>query len=166
MIELNIDIDRLQVILTELRATERQVDLALRSTSLRMAGWLRARAVPDLSRILKIQQKQVRRRIKASFRRHGNGIWFGLNPVGAKWLKPRQVASGVNAEGGRHFTGAFIRKGQVYRRKTAKRMPVEIVEDPVEEKMQNYIEGSIDTQEFENEFYRVFEREMRWRASN
>jgi hypothetical protein len=166
MIELQINSEQLGALTSSLSATERQIDLALKSTFKRLKGWLRKKIAPDMARAVNLQQKIIRRRIK--YRSNAkNEIWFGLNSVGFKYLKPKKTSTGVSAYGGKKEDGAFITKtGTVFKRKTNKRLPLEVVETSIYQEAISYLETeTIQAQEFEAEFFRVFERELKWRTN-
>lgn len=164
-------IDRL---VSEFAATEQQIEKALNSTLVKMASWLRTRSVRGLSKELAIQQKVVRRRLK-SFRLKKSpdgssiAVWYGLDPVAMIYLGARQTKRGVTA--GKHKRdSAFIAKGQngnrqVFKRQGSARLPIEKQVLDINDKAETYLEDRlIGAAEFEAQFFRVLEREMKWRT--
>ena len=110
-----VDSRKVDKLVLELGATSKQATLALRSTVSKMATWLRARTLPELSRKLSMQQKIVRRRLKAiKFKQSQQGgsakLFLGLNPVALIYLQPKTTPTGISAQGGRIVEGGFIPK--------------------------------------------------------
>jgi len=175
MIDLEVSSEGLQQIQLDLAATEAQALKALNSTLTKMAAWLRSKSVKGLSANLQIQQKVMRRRLRA-FRlsRHPNGgqitVWYGLDPIALIYLGARQTKGGVSAMGGRFVQSAFIANGrngnrQVFKRQGKKRLPIDKQKAEIEDKANTYIEDQLlGTEEFEARFFTIFERELKWRT--
>jgi len=159
-------------------ATEAQFEAAMRSTYGKMGRWLRSRGTRELSAVLKIKQKILRGRIK-EFRMQGGianhgkeagaKVWFGLRPISLMRLNARKVAGGVKADGGRFVAGAFIANvhghKQVMKRAGASRLPIEAVYADIDEPALVYVEDNlIGTTEFDNQFFKFLEHELRWRT--
>lgn len=174
MIDLDVDALGIEAAVIELRATEKQVMLALRSTLSKLAAWMRTKSVRGLSTELQIQQKLIRRRLK-SFRmkRTAEGgtitVWYGLDPIALIHLGARQTKAGVTA--GQHKRdGAFIAPGsngnrQVFKRRGSARLPLNKERLDVEDKAATYLEDHvIGDMEFEAQFYKFFEHELKWRT--
>lgn len=158
-----------------LMATQKQVDAALRSTLGKMAKWVKTRSVRGMSDALGMQQKVIRRRVKAlKAKKTSDGqqvsIWYGENPVGLIYLGARQNGSGVSASGGRTVKSAFIAKGkgggkQVFKRTGSSRLPVKRQAAEVKPDADKFIESNfIDSAAFEAQFYKVFEHELQWQT--
>lgn len=169
VIELDVEAIGIDQTINDLGATEAQVKAALKSTLTKMASWLRTRSVRGLSKALEVQQKVLRRRLKtfrAVLSTDGGSItvWYGLNPISLISLGARQTRRGVTA--GRHKRpGAFIAKGQVFKRKGKSRLPLVKQELDIKDKSETYIEDNVlGDIEFERQFFTVFERELRWRT--
>lgn len=174
---LSVDIDEigLKAIASQFGATPKQVEAAMRSTFGRMGRWARTRAVRGLSAQLNIQQKILRRRVK-SFRMQygvsgggGSKVWFGMRPVSLSHLHPRKAGRGVRADGGRYYEGAFIvqagSRRRVFKRDGVARLPIREVEVNVVDEMQVYIEDNlVGSPEFELQFFKTLEHELKWRT--
>ena len=65
MIELSIDIRGLEDVIRRLGATEKVVQQSMRSALGKMAAWTKTRSARGLSKELKLQQKILRRRMRA-----------------------------------------------------------------------------------------------------
>lgn len=174
MINLNVNADGLQRIVLDIMATEKQAERALRSTLSKMASWLRVRSLRGLSPHLQVSQKILRRRLK-SFRLRSSAeggeitVWYGLDPIGMIYLNARQTKSGVTA--GKHRRdGAFIAAGkngsrQVFKRRGSARLPIEKQTLDIQDKAQTFIEDRlIGTAEFEAQFFKTFEHELKWQT--
>lgn len=175
MINLDFDDKQLRQITSDLAATEDQLTKALRTTLAKMARWLRTQSARGLSKELNIQQKIIRRRLKSfNVQNTGHGfnvkIWFGLDPISFIYLKPRQNRTGVKARG-REVKGGFIApigggKRQVFKRVGKDRLPIEKQTITVKDEAESYIENEMITaRKFEQQFYKTFERELKWRSS-
>jgi len=163
MIELRPALIGLDRIAGQLDATPAQVDRALRITVNRMAGWVRRKSATALSSELKVALDVLRYRMK-TLRGGGAGsrkakLWFGLNPLALKYLEPRAVAKGVKA-GPLYVKGAFLAKGQVFKRRGSGRLPIDQVVYPIRQKADKVLEGVIDSADFERRFLDTFEREL------
>lgn len=170
MIDIQIDHGQLERVAVDLAATEADVRKALNSTLRRMAAWVRTRSTRGLSAELALQQKVLRRRIKsARVQRQGDGasvkVWYGLNPISLIYLQPRKSGGGVKAAGGRFVQSGFIANGQVFKRKGKARLPVEKQSAEIETPAGNYLESRVlQAAEFEAQFFKVFEHELKWRT--
>lgn len=174
MIDIQVDGDTLNQVAADLEATEAQATKALQSTLNKMAAWLRSKSVKGLSNHLAIQQKVMRRRLKA-FRlvRQAKGgsitVFYGLDPIALIYLNARQNRRGVAAMGGRFVESGFIaptRGGQqVFKRRGKERLPIDKQKAEIQDKANTYIEDAlIGTEEFEARFFLIFERELKWRT--
>ncbi len=175
LLNLEFDDADLQRVIADLQATESQAQKALRSTLGKMAAWVRTRSLRGLSKTLQIQQKEIRRRLKSlRLQQRGDGyqvaVWYGLDPIGMIHLGARQTSKGVKASGGRFVKSAFISKAkngnkQVFVREGAARLPIKKQSAEIQDQAQTYLEDSvISSPEFEAQFYKVFERELKWRT--
>lgn len=181
MIQLNLDASALQLVADELDATEKQVKLAMRSTVSRMSSWLRVRAGRAIRAETKLRAELLRKRlknIKLKYAGDGTigGVWIGLNPIDLKYLMPEQDGLGVTAgPSGAHesYEGAFMGprpgtlasklRGGVYARKGKARLPIVRLGMPIQDKANKALEASV-FEGFEEQFMKVFEREMKWRT--
>lgn len=160
-------------LISELAATDAQARRALSATVRKMAGWVRARSTKGLSKELQLQQKIIRRRLKtARVRKTANGIevvlWYGLDPVALIYLQAKQRSTGVSAAG-RFVKGAFIAGTpaggkQVFKRAGAARLPLEKQQADVHHQAEDYLEHQAFGAQFEAQFYKTFEHEMKWQT--
>ena len=65
-------------------------------------------------------------RVKVSNKRDFMRVWFGLNPLNLRDLKPKQDSSGVTAGPARVASGFIVKslKGHVFKRKGVARLPI------------------------------------------
>lgn len=175
LVNLDIDARDLQGVILDLAATEQQAEKALNSTLVKMAAWLRSKSVKGLSGALAIQQKVIRRRLKAFRlqRRAGASevtVWYGLDPIALIYLQAKQGKGGVKAYGGRFVQSAFIADGrngnrQVFKRRGKGRLPIDKQRADIEDKASTYIEDElVGAAEFEARFFKTFEHELQWRT--
>ena len=174
LVELDIRQDGLEQIVRDLAATEAQTTKAIRCTLVKMGAWLRTRSARGLSEELKMQQKVIRRRLKQfKVQARPDGatlkVWYGLDPVALIYLKAKQNATGVSANGGREVKSGFIARGrggnlQVFKRKGDARLPIQKQSADVDIKARDFLERQVvSNAEFEAQFFRVFEHELTWR---
>lgn len=170
MIDIELDIAGKEELIAELSATQKQVEMALRSTVRQLSGWLKTKAMRGLSKELGIAVGILRRRLKAlKLRTSSDGssmvLWFGLNPIGLIWLGAKKTKAGV-AAGKRKIPGAFIAKGQVFKRVGKSRLPIEKQSLEVEDQAHIYLEDELlGSAEIERRFSQIFERELSWRTT-
>jgi hypothetical protein len=168
MIDWQIDARQVDQLALDMVATEAQVRLALRTTLNKMATWLRGQSAKGLSKELQIQISVVRRRLKAvKFKTTPDGgvakVWYGLNPIDLIWLKPKKTSDGVVASG-RVVKGGFIAEGQVFKRAGASRLPLVKQSAPIQKPGEHYIDSGILWRQFEAQFWKTFEHELKWRT--
>ena len=175
-LSVDIDGDSIAALANTFGASQAQVEAAMRSTYAKMGRWLRTRAMRGLSSKLRIQQKILRGRVK-TFRLQGGitaggagaKVWFGLRPISLMRLNARPHGKGVRADGGRYIEGAFIinlrGRPQVVKRVGAARLPLETVNAEIAEPSTVYIEDElIGTAEFDFQFFKFLEHELKWRT--
>ncbi len=175
-ISVEFDGDQVRRLARDFGATEKHLQAALRSTYGKMGRWLRTRATRGLSAHVGVKQKLLRSRIRTFRMAHGIGnsgegskVWFGLRPIPAHRLgKPRRTSEGVRV-GAHNFPGAFLGKygaaEKVLRRVGPARKPLEVVGLDIYEKSIVYVEDElIGTDEFESQFFRFLEHELKWRT--
>ena len=166
MIEVQIGEHGISNAIAELDATPNQCAKALRSTLSKMARWLQTRTTKGLSAELQIQQKIIRRRLrKTSIVTTPDGytikLWYGLNDISLIHLNARETKKGVTA-GKRKVDGAFIAKGQVFKRTGKARLPIENQVVEIKKQADDYLESAIDGRAFEAQFIKTFEHELKW----
>lgn len=176
MIDFQFDAAQVEQMALNLAATEDQARKALRTTLNKMAAWVRTRSIKGLSQTLQMQQKTIRRRLKAvKFRDTPDGgvakVWYGENAVGMIYLGAKQDSAGVTASGGRSVKGAFISKTktggakQVFKRAGSARLPLVKQEAAIKKPTDKYLEsGVVGSAAFEVQFWKTFEHELKWRT--
>lgn len=180
MLTLGLRAEDLERAIVSLGATEDQARKALNSTLGKMASWVRTRSLRAISAETRIPQKVLRSRLKAFYVQArlshitsdgSTKVWFGLNPIPWARLSPKASRSGgVTALGGRHDPHAFIVNAngrlQVLRREGKGRLPLKVIAEGISSEADAFIARFVvATTEFEDQFFRVFERELRWRTS-
>lgn len=115
------------------------------------AKWAKVNASKDLARFLNIPYKVTRERVKIKLKRRmitGENsaatarIWYGINDLSLKHLKPQQLEGGVKTSGAGIVMRGFISKsldGHVFKRTGDKRLPIEKQTLSIEEKAWNYL---------------------------
>lgn len=170
VIDLDINVEQLRVAVADVSATQAQAEKALLSTLAKFAAWLHAKSAKGLSTELGIQQKVIRRRLKKFGLRKRNGgaeitVFYGLNPIALIYLQPKKRAAGISASGGRYVPKGFIAKGQVFKRRGAKRLPIDKQVADIKDQADVYIEDNLlGTAEFDAKFFSLFEHELKWRT--
>lgn len=166
MINLQISEQGISQIVDELGATPEQCKKALRSALSKMARWLQTRTTKGLSAELQIQQKIIRRRLKktnivTTADGYAIKLWYGLNDISLIHLGARETKKGVTA-GKRKVDGAFIAKGQVFKRTGKARLPIEKQVVTIQKQANDYLEGAISQSDFDAQFFKTFEHELKW----
>lgn len=172
-ISVNVDASQLQAIIQRLNAAPRVSNLALRSTILRMAGWLQTRVRRALATTLQVRQRKlnarvVRTRVAMVGDQVQGSVWVGLNPMSLIEFRARQNRTGVRSTRGT-FPGAWIMvppnaaKQHVFQRKTDARLPIEKLDVDIYSEAMRAVTDVLNNSGFEAEFFNVFERELTWR---
>ena len=103
------DISELEKVAASLVLDENEVKEILRLAMDDTAMWANKESAKDLGRALNVPYPAMRKRIKA--KRAGQGgnarIWYGINAIGLKYLKPKEDGSGVTTTA-KSVPGAFI----------------------------------------------------------
>lgn len=174
MIKLEVNPSGLEPAIYELNATEAQAEKALTSTLMKMSKWLRTRSAQGLSKELAVTQKVLRRRLKTmrlskSIDGPSITVWYGLDPISVIYLGARKTKAGISA--GKHrFPGAFISAGkngkkQVFKRRGKSRLPIEKQVLDIQDRANVFIEDKlVGAAEFESQFLKTFEHELKWRT--
>lgn len=166
MISLDISAQGIESIIAELEPTEKQVNAALSRTLNKMAKWIQTRTVKGLSAELQVMQKVLRRRMrKTTILKTSTGWtinpWYGLNEISLIHLNARETKRGVTA--GKHKRdGAFIAKGQVFKRQGKGRLPLEKQTLEIKEKADSYLDGQAFSNGYQEQFFKVLEHEFKW----
>ena len=135
MFELDFNIDgNFDRAIEAIGATEQQVRTAAMRAINKTALWVQSKSAREISEQRKIQLKLIRQKLKvAKSNRQILKAFVMANLYGIKASKlgiPRQNASGSSV-GNRQFPGAFVAKMPkfghigIYKRKTAKRLPIQ-----------------------------------------
>lgn len=166
MISLDISAQGIEAIIAELEPTEKQVNAALSRTLNRMSKWVQTRTVKGLSTELQVIQKVMRRRMrKTSIQKTSTGwtikLWYGLNGISLIHLNARETKKGVTA--GKHKRdGAFIVKGQVFKRSGKGRLPIEKQTLEIKAKADSYLEDQAFSSGYQDQFFKTLEHELKW----
>jgi citrate lyase gamma subunit len=174
MLELQVDTAQLETLAIELMSTEKQFDRALRSTVGKMVKWVKTRSVRIISKDANIPQRIARRRIKAlKAKKTSEGtemqIFYGENPVGLIYLKPKKTSTGITATG-RTVAGAFKARGkggqdQVFKRIGKSRLPLAKQTTEVKEPFDSVLNREfINASAFAEQFFKVLEHELQWQT--
>lgn len=169
MIEIDVDQSQIADVIQGLDATKKDIARAHNRALQRAVVKLKTMALKHLSRELQVTQKILKtkvRQFKSGGRRGtlpSQKLWFGLNPVMLGSLSPKKSGKGVRA--GKHkVANGFIQRGQVFSRVGQSKYPIKIHKLEVEEEALGFIESTI-IPEFEDEYLRVFERELTFRVT-
>lgn len=173
MIALTFDAD-LGRVADELQATQREAELALRSTVNRSARWLGTRLRRALRNDLRLPADTVRRRlVMGRISQQGDRItakvWVGLNAVDLIKFGARETKAGVRTRVGTR-EGAFIATGkggsrQVFKRRGDARLPIDKQAHDIKDAGDQAIEPIASGAEFGDYVLSTFERELLWRIS-
>jgi hypothetical protein len=180
MIDLRIDQHKLDDLLREINGTDEQVSNAMRSTVAKMSTWLRSRAARSLSAELQVKQKVMRFRLKnIKLKKAPNGaaggVWLGLNDLDFVHLGGASQDNRGVVYRGREFSKAFLGPrpgavagklaGRAFKRQGTARLPIEKVGLPIQEEANKALESEVmEWGRFEAQFFKVLERELRWRT--
>jgi hypothetical protein len=174
MLDIQVDASQLGHLAIDLQATGPQFDRALRSTIGKMVKWVKTRSLRVMAKEANVPQKILRRRIrvaKAKTTAAGTemAIWYGQNPVGLIYLKPKKTSTGITATG-RKVNGAFIatmKSGhtEVFKRRGKARLPIDEQSTSVKEHMDEVLNREfIAAASFEAQFFKVLEHEIEWQT--
>ncbi|RZG78353.1 hypothetical protein EXE10_18205 [Acinetobacter sp. WCHAc060033] len=166
MISLDIRAQGIDAIVAELEPTEKQFNAVLSRTLNKMAKWVQTRTAKGLSAELQVMQKIVRRRMrKTTIKKTNTGwslnLWYGLNDISLIHLNARETKRGVTA-GKYKLDGAFIAKGQVFKRVGKGRLPLEKQVIEIKEKAETYLSGQAFSYGYQEQFFKVLEHELKW----
>lgn len=180
MIDLQIDLARVDQLVAEVNATDDQVRVALRSTVSKLSTWLRTRATRAMSAELQIKQQVLRFRLKnIKLKKAPNGavggVWLGLNDLDFVYMGgASQDQQGVEFRG-RSFGGAFMGPrpgtisgklaGMAFKRTGSGRLPIEKVGLPIQDEADKALESEVmEWGAFQAQFFKVLEHELKWRT--
>lgn len=128
--------------------TMEELKEAVRLATQDTASWANKESAKDLGQELKVPYPAMRKRIKVKRRMTTFAgslatarIWYGINAVSLKYLKPKQDGAGVNTTA-MNVPGAFISeklKKNVFKRKGDARLPIEKQTLDVEDKAASFL---------------------------
>lgn len=150
--------------------TPEDMERAVASANSKTMRWARALAVREIRKDIGVPAALLRARITVHRYRDDKGrfrLFFGLRPIPAAILDPKQTRSGVRVKGGGSLSGAFLVDmggyDAVFKRADKDRYPLVYQRIRFHEEAYRVIAGDIVPQ-WENEFLKHFERELQWRT--
>lgn len=182
MINFKVDQTELDIITHELDATEKAVNLAMKRTIRRMSAWIRVRAGRAIRQETKLKADVLRSRLKLmKFKTRKDaakgGVWIGYNPIDISRMPYSQqdevgVVAGQGAGAVKYFDHAFMGpkpgvkarslRGGAFIRKGKARGPIERVGYDIAKEVEKALGDDI-FKGFEEQFYKVFEADLKWR---
>lgn len=133
--------------------TMEELKEAVRLATVDTASWANKESAKDLGQLLKVPYPAMRKRVKVKRRMMTfegalatARIWYGINPVSLKYLKPKQDGAGVTTTA-KSVPGAFISdklKGNVFKRKGSARFPIEKQTLDVEDKAASFLASTFE----------------------
>ena len=112
---------------------ESDMTKAIATATRRTFKWAERHAAKEIAAETGIPYRAARTRTRSKYRLSGSGqVWFGLNSISAKYLGAKERKGG--------FTAPAL-NGHFFRRKGAKRLPLERVEKPIEDAGFDFAEG-------------------------
>jgi len=108
-VEASIDFNDLHKAAEKMGLTEQDLNNIIRLAMDDTAKWANKQAAKRLGHTLKVPYPAMRKRVKA--KKSGQGrdakVWFGLNEISLRYLKPKEDSSGVTTTA-KSVPGAFI----------------------------------------------------------
>jgi len=160
-----------EALATQLAATEKQVQKALKRAISVTARWVSNEGRSGIAESLGIRISALKGRVGVFIRTDENvgKAWFGLSDVSSVKLHPRQTATGATMEGLKEIPHAFVqvgKNGQKYmlKRRGKARYPVDIVTLPINGQGEHVVENDVFPR-VEERLLRAFEHELRWEVS-
>ena len=155
-------------------ATPDRIQIAARRAIAKATKWANDKILGEMPELTGIRARIIKGRVRMQITEASGRVWFGLNSVSAKRLKPMQNESGVTADGFQ-FPDAFIveslngnvfqRTGHFYtmskgmyegkRREGIEKITVEIVEKAEIAVRQIASECS-------RQFFKEFKNQLKW----
>lgn len=113
---------------------ESDISAAIKTATRKTFKWAEREASKQIAAEAGIPYRAARTRTKSKYRLTGSGqVWFGLNPVSAKYLGAKERKGGFTAE---KLNGHF------FRRKGRERLPIERIDKTIESEGLGVVEGS------------------------
>ena len=151
--------------------TEKQLRQASATATKKTMQWARALAVREIRADKKIPAAMLRKRINIFRRRGRDGLlrlFFGLSPIPAAWLDPKQNRTGVKLKGGESIAGAFVVDlmgfDAVFKREGKDAYPLEYQYIYYHEQAMRIIRGEIIPQ-YQTHYLKYLEQELKWRTT-
>lgn len=134
--------------------TMEEIKEAIRIATEDTAAWANKESAVELSKHLRVPYRAMRKRVKVKRRMitwsssmATARIWYGINPLDAKYLAPKQLSGGVQTQGKGIIMRGFISpelKGHVFKRTGPSRLPIEKQSLSVEDKAASYLETTFE----------------------
>lgn len=120
---------------------ESDISAAIKTATRKTFKWAEREASKQIAAESGIPYRAARARTRSKYRLSGSGqVWFGLNPVSAKYLGAKERKGG--------FTAKKL-NGHYFRRRGRDRLPIDRIEKPIEQEGLGVVEGDFprDVQE-------------------
>jgi len=112
---------------------ESDISAAIKTATRKTFKWAEREAAKQIAAEAGIPYRAARTRTRSKYRLTGSGqVWFGLNPVSAKYLGAKERKGG--------FTAKKL-NGHFFRRKGRDRLPIERIEKTIESEGLGVVEG-------------------------
>jgi hypothetical protein len=113
---------------------EADISKAIKTATRKTFKWAEREAAKEIAAETGIPYRAARTRTRSKYRLTGSGqIWFGLNPISAKYLGAKERKGG--------FTAPKLNQ-HYFRRRGRDRLPIERIEKPIEAEGMAFVEGS------------------------
>lgn len=148
---------------------EKQLLNATRSATRKTMRWARSLAVREIRAETGLPAAILRDRIliRVSSHKGRARLFFGLRPVPAAWLHPRQGRAGVNTKGGGSIQGGFVvdmgNHDAVFKRAGKDRYPLEYQRIFFHKQAERVLRGAI-LPEWRAVYLKNLESELKWRT--
>lgn len=178
MLNFEIGWGQLEDVAQEIGATNKQVKFALSRALRRTEATLRRMSAKGLTRVLQLRTMgSMRKRLKSiKLRKTGLdggdsvGLWYGLNsiPVSSFKGRPKKTQGGAEFRG-KQYDGDFVAKSKIkgkqtiFKRETAKPLPIAEQLHDIEDKAVVFIEDEVFDQ-VEEIFWQHFRRDLQARV--
>ena len=112
---------------------EADMQAAIKTATRKTFKWAEREAAKQIAAEAQIPYRVARVRTRSKYRLTGSGqVWFGLNPVSAKYLGAKERKGGfTNKKLNQHF---FRRRGRA-------RLPIDRIEKPIEQDAEGVVQG-------------------------
>lgn len=113
---------------------EADMNKAIKTATRKTFKWAEREAAKEIAAEAGIPYRAARTRTRSKYRLTGSGqIWFGLNPISAKYLGARERKGG--------FTAPKLNQ-HYFRRRGRDRLPIERIEKPIEAEGMAFVEST------------------------